>query len=192
MFEFSFGTNGEWQHWPCLWSDTRHLFDIWGKNRGPEFDTFSPGTEYRQELIFSSGLNAQSSPFFPCCERQAMRYSTPMLLVTNKYYWCWIGVVDLPRDRHGSASNKPPAHQLCIWSYLFICALRIWLWGGLRKPTFCIRRADNRQLDRNLAHPQDSISNSHRPMTKGVQSSRWLLHQSVERAGFPTWLHNCH
>jgi hypothetical protein len=29
------------------WSDTRHLFDTWGnKNRGPEFHTFSPGTEY--------------------------------------------------------------------------------------------------------------------------------------------------
>jgi hypothetical protein len=27
-------------------SHTRHLFDTWEKNRGPEFNTFSPGTEY--------------------------------------------------------------------------------------------------------------------------------------------------
>jgi hypothetical protein len=40
---------------------------------------------FRRELIFSSDLKAQSSPF-PCCERKA-RYSTSVLLVTNKYYW---------------------------------------------------------------------------------------------------------
>jgi hypothetical protein len=28
------------------WSDTRHLLTLGEKNRGPEFDTFSPGTEY--------------------------------------------------------------------------------------------------------------------------------------------------
>jgi hypothetical protein len=39
----------------------------------------SPGTH------FSSGLKSRSSPSFPCCERKA-RYSTPVLLVTNKYY----------------------------------------------------------------------------------------------------------
>jgi hypothetical protein len=31
---------------PPPWSDTRHLFDTWETNRGPEFDTFSPATEY--------------------------------------------------------------------------------------------------------------------------------------------------
>jgi hypothetical protein len=34
-----------WTLYP-LWSDIQHLFDTWGKNRGPKFYTFSPGTEY--------------------------------------------------------------------------------------------------------------------------------------------------
>jgi hypothetical protein len=79
------------------WSDTRHLFDTWEKNKRDKFRHFftRDWISFRQK-----GLKAQSSPFFPCCERKA-RYSTPVLLVTNKYYSCWIGVVDLPRHRHG-------------------------------------------------------------------------------------------
>jgi hypothetical protein len=93
-------------YWPCrnaavnvnsvpLWSDIRHLFDTWEKNRGPAFDTFPPGTEYHfARNSFSSGLRAhvKSSPFFPVVKERP---------VTNKYYSCWIGVVGLPRDRHG-------------------------------------------------------------------------------------------
>jgi hypothetical protein len=58
------------------------------KNIGPGFDTFSPGTEYHfaRNSFFSSGLKAQSSPFFPVVKERPG--STPVLLVTNKYYSC--------------------------------------------------------------------------------------------------------
>jgi hypothetical protein len=122
-----------WTLYP-LWSDTRHLFV-----QPTQRSTWTLYPLWSDTRFSPSGLKAQSSPFFPCCERKA-RYSTPVLLVTNKYYSCWIGVVDLPRDRHGN--QLPINHQHTSYMYEVIRALRIW--GGLRRPTFCIRRADNR------------------------------------------------
>jgi hypothetical protein len=76
----------------------------WEKNRGSEFDTFSPGTDnHFARNSFFLRVEGSELTIFPsqaCCDRKA-RYSTLVLLVTNKYYSCWIGVVDLPRDRHG-------------------------------------------------------------------------------------------
>jgi hypothetical protein len=77
-----------------LWSDL-HLFDTWGKNRGPEFDTFSPETD-----IISPGTHffeGSELTIFSLLWKKGQVFDTS---VTNKYYSCWIGVVDLPRDRH--------------------------------------------------------------------------------------------
>jgi hypothetical protein len=62
------------------WSDTRHLSDTWGKNSGPEFDTFSPGTEYNFFLRFEG---SELTIISPCFERKA-RYSTLLLLISVK------------------------------------------------------------------------------------------------------------
>jgi hypothetical protein len=92
----------------------RHL----GKNRGPEFDTFSPGTEYHfaRNSFFPKVWRLRPHHFFPVVN------STPVLLqVTNKYYWCWIGVVDLPWDRH--SYQLPINHQHTNYMKLYVhCA----------------------------------------------------------------------
>jgi hypothetical protein len=46
------------------WSDTRHLFDTWEKNKRARIQHFftRDWISFRQELIFSSILKAQSSP----------------------------------------------------------------------------------------------------------------------------------
>jgi hypothetical protein len=160
-------------------------------------DTFTRDwISFRQELIFSLGLKAQSSPFFPCCDRKA-RYSTPVLLVTNKYNWCWIGVVDLPRDRHGY--QLPINHQHTSSMKSVHCAFEegfvglrfvfdalttdnstgIWQkWKKISTQVFDEFTAHNlcgfasKSTVKKYLAPQDSLSNSRRPLTRGVQSSR--------------------
>jgi hypothetical protein len=53
----------------------RHLFDTWEKNRGPEFDTFSPGTEYHF-------ANARNSFFLFIDTRHPVSLQTPDLQTT--------------------------------------------------------------------------------------------------------------
>jgi hypothetical protein len=190
----------QWSMWTLypLWSDTWHLFDTW-----PEFDTVSPGTEYhfaRNSLVFSSGLKAQSSPFFPYCERKA-RYSTPVLLVTNKYCSCWIGVVNHPRDWHGY--QLPINHQHTSYIKLSVhCAfeegfvgLRFVFDAQLDRKSTKMKTISTQVFDEltvcNLSGfarkstvkkylaPRDSTSNSRRPLTRGVQSSHWPLHNGL-------------
>jgi hypothetical protein len=133
---------------------------------------------------------------FPCCERKA-RYSTSVLLVTNKYCSCWIGV----RDQHGC--QLPINHQHTSYMKLSVhCAFEKDL-VGLRFVFDALTTVTRQEFDKNennqypwfdefTAHnlswfarkstvkkyvaPQDSTSNSRRPLTRGVQSSHWLLH----------------
>jgi hypothetical protein len=132
-----------WTLYP-LWSETRHLFDTWEKNKRAWFRHFftrhaRDWISFRQELICSSVWRLRDHHFFPVVkERPGIRHQC-----------CWLQInifhveLVLWTDIWLSASNKPPAHQLCE----VIRALHIW--GGLHRPTFCIQRADNRYLDRN-------------------------------------------
>jgi hypothetical protein len=117
-----------WTLYP-LWSDTRHLFDTWGKKKRARirFDTFSPGTEYHfaRNSFFPQVWRLRAHHVFPVVkERPGIRHQCCWLQIN--IIKCWICVVDLPRPTWLSASNKPPAHQL----YEVIRALRIW--RGLR------------------------------------------------------------
>jgi hypothetical protein len=150
---------------------TRHLFDTWEKNRGSELWHFftRDWISFRQELIFSSGLKGQSSPFFPCwrCERKA-RYSTPVLLVTNKYYSCWIGVVNHPRDRHGY--QLPINHQHTS----YMTCMKLSVHCTFEEGFVSLRFAFDAQLDRNSTvkkylAPQDFTSIRRRPLTRGTE-----------------------
>jgi hypothetical protein len=127
-----------------LWSDTRHLFDTWEKNRRPEFDTFSPGPEYHfaRNSFFPQAWRLGPHHLFPVVkERPGIRHQCYWLQIhyihTELVLWTFLETdkrVGLTSFKSVSASSKPPA----LWSYPCIAHLR-----GLRRPTFCIRRADN-------------------------------------------------
>jgi hypothetical protein len=59
-------------------------------NRGPEFDTFSPGTEYHfaRNSFFSSGWRLRAH-HFSLLWKKGQVFDTSV--TGYKYYWCWIG-----------------------------------------------------------------------------------------------------
>jgi hypothetical protein len=85
-----------WTLYP-QWSDTRHLFDTWETNRGPEFDTFSPGTEYHfaRNLFFPQVWRLRAHHFFPVVkERPGIRHQC---------YWLQISIIHV---------------ELVLWTFL--------------------------------------------------------------------------
>jgi hypothetical protein len=114
---------------PPPWSDTRNLFDTWEQNRGPEFDTFSPGTEI---ISPGTGLEAQSSPFFrPVLKQRPLVFDTTVTEISVK-------TGEISDHTHLLCLPPPSCRGLqCMLDEV----IRAFC-GALR--TFCIRRADNR------------------------------------------------
>jgi hypothetical protein len=124
-------------NWPCSgqrdnyvppYSDTRHLFDTWEKNRGPEFDTFSPGTEYHFAHSFLR-FEGRAHHFFTLIWKKGQVFDTTVTEIGKNRWNIETSTSYLP---------LPSCRGLQCMIYEAIRAFC----GALR--TFCIQRVDNR------------------------------------------------
>jgi hypothetical protein len=86
-----------WTLYP-LWSDTRHLFDTWEKNRAPEFNTFPPGTEYNfaRNSFFPQVWRLRAHHFFPLVKERPWG-------IRHQCYWLQINIIHV---------------ELVLWTFL--------------------------------------------------------------------------
>jgi hypothetical protein len=174
-----------------------------GKSKGPDFNTFSPGTEYHfaRNSFFLQVWRLGAHHFFPVVkERPGIRH---------QYYWLQINiihvefncVVDLPRDRRGyhlpindqhTSYVKLSVHCAFEEGFIGLCfvfdALTIDNSTGIRQKlkqsvprysTNLLRIIWVGSTVKKYLVPRDSMLNLRRPLTRGVHSSHWPLHRRL-------------